>query len=146
MSNIVQKMCKEYKVQLLDKAVTPEEPLDPYYNGNSACCRGSNPLIILGRYQNPEFRLISFFHELGHIVATETNVIPQYKDLPYPHYEEAVAWRIGLRLAEKRDILFSKHAISWAKEKLISYFKDDCLEHTPLKFLETALNEAFAAR
>jgi len=103
---------------------------------------GGKPEIFLGQYEDQELRLISFFHELGHIVSTDEGKVPKYEDLPYYHYAEAVAWKRGLELAVDEGVAFSGKALEWAKEQLATYFLDDHPEKTPAKHLAQALQDA----
>ena len=145
---LIQRLCRQHHIELFDYAVGWKEGETPSYGIEmSSCTLGRSkhwaPKIYLGVYQDPELRLISFFHELGHVLDSDNKRCPAYEDLPYYHFCEASAWRMGLRLATRAEILFSDNAISWGKKQLATYFEDDHPERTPLKFLPEALSYAF---
>lgn len=80
------------------------------FNGNGA-------EIWLGFYDNDEHRLLSFFHEMGHLLMTEKEL---NTDLTM-HQVEKAAWRHGYVLARKHNIEFSEDAVNWGKEQLKTY-------------------------
>jgi len=144
--SLIAKLCKRYHIEFFDFSTDWEGELPSYGIEGSSCCTRSKhlkPLIQLGVYQDPEIRLLSFFHELGHIVDRDNRRIPEYKDLPYYHFNEASAWRMGLRLAFRNGVEFSQNALDIAKRYLATYFEDDNMERTPLKYLQEALDYAF---
>jgi len=63
--------------------------------------------IIIGIYNNPEKELISFFHELAHIL--------------YPDYNERETWREGIKIAERNQLIFDADTLKWAIEQCDSY-------------------------
>jgi len=70
--------------------------------------------IILGIYDNPEFRSISFFHEVGHFLS--------HKLLGDSEYEnERIAWEVGFAVAASHGIFFSEEAEEFANDSLDSY-------------------------
>jgi len=135
MSRIIElrKIATEFGVQLSE--LGPDIDIEDRINHSYAY--GCDE-IALGIYEDEELLVISFFHELGHCVGS----LPPYEECQYDHYKEARAWRVGLALAADRGITFSSRALEWAREQLTSYFKEDCPEHSPLKFLPEALREA----
>jgi hypothetical protein len=139
-------LCRRHNIELYDYA-NYEGELPSYAIEASQCTMARSkygpPTIFLGVYKNPELRLISFFHELGHIVDVDNRRIPKYEDLPYYHFSEASAWRMGFRLAYRNGVEFSQEAIDWAKTQLASYFEDDNPEQTPVKYLPIANKYAF---
>lgn len=103
---------------------------------NRSWCSGRD--IFLGQYDDEELRCISFFHELGHSVTE----LPPFEDWPYSHYDEAVAWRVGLALAEAEGLAFSDIARAWAATELLTYFHDHNPEGCPTRFAPMALRDA----
>jgi hypothetical protein len=94
--------------------------------------------VWLGKYDVEEFRRISFFHEVGHVIGAG---IP-YDEYPYFHYDEAMAWKAGLLLAATEGIFFSHAALQWARGCLFSYFGDNHPEKTPFRFWRRALTDS----
>lgn len=131
-------ICDRWGIELHEG---PQEGWDEDSYTNCSSCAGSDE-IFLGVYEDPELRMLSFFHELGHCVSAKLGQIPDYEDLPYYHYSEALAWQVGLSLASTYNIEFSPKALTWAKEQLGSYFRDGSPEATPLKHLPQALEDA----
>ena len=100
--------------------------------------------ITLGIYTKPELRVISFFHELGHIDDQQNKRLPEFNDLPYYHFDEASAWRTGLELASEAGIKFSEDAVMWAMDQLNTYFTENPnAEKTDIKYLQEAITYAF---
>ncbi len=93
-------------------------------------------MIKLGLYDDPELRLFSFFHELGHTQY----ILPPYNEWPYggPGYKEALAWKLGIELAKEYEVVFSAEAKSWAIEQLSTYFYEGVEGSNP-KYFESAL-------
>lgn len=92
--------------------------VDKYIN----CSYCSNDEIYLGIYDDQELKLLSFFHELGHLKDTtdwdwelDTRKNAQYKI-------EQRAWEIGYEIALLNHIEFSDKAKQWALEQLETYF------------------------
>ena len=73
-----------------------------------------NSDIWLGIYDNPELKLISFMHELGHVVGNYTSDMSTYDC-------EQRAWEVGYMTAEMYGIKFSDEATSWALDQLNTY-------------------------
>ena len=62
---------------------------------------------------------------------------------PYDKYAEAVAWKLGIRMAADEGITFSEKALEYAREQLSTYFDDDRVPETsPEKYLRLALRTA----
>jgi hypothetical protein len=84
--------------------------------------------IELGIYDDPELRLVSFFHELGHYLD-DKRCLEEEGTVPGPHsspvqltYDrELMAWRMGLLTALDEGYQFSEKAIVWADEQLWTY-------------------------
>ena len=103
--------------------------------------------IVLGIYEDDENKLISMFHEIGHILLdklTKENVFPSYEKYmldnkhmedcinsfgdgfgvadSYTYHVEQMSWILGLNLAKSNyDIEFSQNSIQWAKQQLATY-------------------------
>jgi len=92
---------------------------------NASYCHGRlgrKPAIVLGRYSDPELLLISFFHEVGHMLIEREEGPALAKLCSYPKWElERRAWLRGLWFAEQRGIHFGSQAISWAAIQLETY-------------------------
>jgi len=78
---------------------------------------GNDNEIWLGFYDNDEYKLLSFFHEMGHLLMTEKEL---NTNLTTYQYEKA-AWRHGYVLARKYNIEFNEDTIKWGKEQLKTY-------------------------
>ena len=63
--------------------------------------------IIIGIYCNSEKELISFFHELAHIL--------------YPDCDERETWNEGIKIAEYNQLIFDADTLKWALEQCDSY-------------------------
>lgn len=75
-------------------------------------------VVKLGIYNNPEFRLISFFHEAGHLlVGMDYMETYKYNKLMI----EIEAWNKGLALAASLGKRFSDDAIAWGYSQALTY-------------------------
>ena len=108
------------------------------WEGRSA---GVGDEIWIGSYADPELRLLSFFHEVGHTVSVARGLVPDYEEAPYQHYFEAVAWKVGLELAAEVGVSFSDGSLGWAREQLGTYFGASH-ELTPGEHLAQAIVDA----
>ena len=73
--------------------------------------------IVLGSFENDEFMIIAFFHELGHVACEHYKTIN-----PTNRYEiEKEAWKKGFELALSKGITFSFKAFRFAVECLKTY-------------------------
>jgi DNA polymerase III delta prime subunit len=81
---------------------------DCYINKSYICGQAR---IELGIYENIELMIISFFHELGHIV----NSVGDF------YNSEEKAWKIGFKLAESYEYNFSDETHKWCEEQLATY-------------------------
>jgi Zn-dependent peptidase ImmA (M78 family) len=84
---------------------------------NSSYC--SDKTIWLGIYDNEELKLLSFFHELAHILdqtdwSKNADATTEYK-------AEKHAWELAYKLAAANGIKFTRFAKEWAKEQLETY-------------------------
>jgi hypothetical protein len=74
--------------------------------------------IYLGIYDDPEEKIISFFHEVGHTLVPHRSL----KKVKYDTYKcEALAWKYGIQLAKFYGIEFSKETKKKAKIQLETY-------------------------
>jgi hypothetical protein len=104
------------KVSYVDDAYLKGINIPKEFFLNRSCSVGEEE-IVLGIYDDPILRRISFFHELGHIVDR--------KDHPSRYTIESGAWTTGLKIAEDHGITFSVKAIVYAFEQLETYAKTD---------------------
>lgn len=136
-TDIIKEIEKDFEVSVDDLEVEPgiAEELkncngqDRY--DNCSCCYGRK--IILGFYNNNELKLVSLFHELGHIHWTGDSYSKfteghNYRDLP----RELHVTDIGLSIARGRGIYFSDHALSWIYVQAFSYLRDENDKVIPL--------------
>ena len=92
------------------------------YLENCSFIYGSDE-IVLGLYDNPEWKLVSFFHEVGHIFVTRKYM----EDFHFDSEKiERQAWEIGYAIAASYGIFFSDETKAWAKEqeeghKIVAY-------------------------
>lgn len=79
--------------------------------------------IGIGLYENTEFELVSFFHELGHCLLARDGT-PNLDSMPLSHWkieQEAQAWAVGFAMADCYSIKFSAKARAWARKQLRTY-------------------------
>ena len=125
-------VAEDFEVTILDVLDAPQlieaNGRDKYTN-KSYSVASSNE-IILGLYDDPELKLISLFHELGHILAVfepedfyeEYSKAHQYRELP----NELRATALGLEIAfVMYDIAFSDKALKWMYEQAFTYCRKD---------------------
>ncbi len=130
--NVIKQISKKYSIVLHQVRTNDQfckaNGIDWYLN-HSSCCGswqryrdGLNkdcPEIWLGIYDDKEQRLISFFHEVGHIIdetdwSINANTTTSYK-------AEKNAWKLGYKLAKEYGITFSVGAKRWAAKQLKTY-------------------------
>ena len=76
--------------------------------------------IVLGIYENREYKQAAFFHEIGHTLVTE-----QYEKL-VNHDEmliEFQAWIEGLKIAKKYGHRFSDKCFKYILKSINSYYR-----------------------
>jgi len=96
---------------------------------NYSCIYGCDE-IALGKYNDPELRFISFFHELGHtLVSNEYIKLTQYNTLII----ELKCWDLGIEFAINRGIVFSDNAVRWGYEQALTYVGHDERENSNWK-------------
>lgn len=137
--------CGDYNTPItLTHLSDDDEPLFEDTNHNRAYCAYDE--IYISSFDNLEHRLISFFHELGHIDDQQSKRLGPWEKWDYYHFDEASAWRTGIRLAKDHGITFSEDTLNYAKESLSTYFQDNPLnsEKTHIEFLNSAIEYAFS--
>lgn len=77
-------------------------------------------VIILGIYKNPELRIASFFHELGHTLLTKQFAKLINHDMMLEEYQ---AWIDGLKIAKKYGYEFTDDGYLFILEALQTYYK-----------------------
>jgi len=118
---MINKIAKKYninlhKVKAGDK-YCKANGIDTYLNKSySSGSKNHNPEIWLGIYYDKELKLISFFHELGHILCKR-------KESDTIYQMEEKAWKKGIKIANKYEIFFSDETLKWSKNQLKSYEK-----------------------
>ena len=109
---------KLYEVQPGDKYCQANDE-ESYHN--SSYCAGSvrskcDAELWLGFYDDEELRLISFFHEMGHMLDDTL-----YKEGMTVYDFEKTAWEKGYELAKEYGIKFSRKSKGWATKQLNTY-------------------------
>jgi hypothetical protein len=86
---------------------------DSYIDHSYIC---GNDRIELGIYSDPEKRIVSFFHEIGHTMSS-------YKwRLKHTQQEiERRAWKDGYKFARSFGIVFNKETKDWAEQQVLTY-------------------------
>ena len=92
------------------------------YQGCSSC---SGKEIYLGFYNDDELKLVSLFHELGHMyfnakTPCDYSERHDYRSFPY----ELQCTRIGLDIAYDQGIVFSDHALAWIYSQAYTYLRN----------------------
>ena len=122
MNDVLSVVCKKHNLTIIQI-----EPGDKYCQANGEevyinNCRIGGRDIELGIYDNDEFKLISFFHELGH------RLIPHefWKECGYNTLlGELECWRLGIIEAKKFGVLFSDAALEFGYMRALSYVGHD---------------------
>lgn len=112
LSNLT-KIAKKYGIKEFIKVERGDEAckangVDSYINSSYIC---GNDRIEIGIYSDVELMIVSFFHELGHIVNNKEGMFNSEKQ----------AWKIGFKLAKQHHYYFCGNTYKWAKEQLNSY-------------------------
>jgi len=106
-SEIIDRIAKDHNIKVIQAACV---------NQSWAC----NDEIWLGIYEEPEFHLLSFFHEMGHHLDKSA----WHLDDKATKYDiEKAAWYLGYILAHKYAVKFSNEAIEWGQKQLRTYEK-----------------------
>lgn len=99
----------------VDDAYIQSTGMDPENFENRSYIAGGE--IVLGRYQDRDLLLASFFHELGHKADPRQHAT---------YYEsERGAWEVGFALASFYGFEIQNHAVKWAEEQLGTYDKPE---------------------
>lgn len=120
---MIKEIAEKYNVNLHEVQPGDEhcqEMNDETYH-NSSYCAGSvrskcDADLWLGFYDDDELRLISFFHEMGHMLDDTL-----YEDGMTVYDFEKIAWEKGYILAKEYGVKFSRKAKGWATRQLNSY-------------------------
>lgn len=105
-------IARRYGVQLEDMALPGAEGAEDFYTERSAAMGRT---ILLGVYRDPGRRAVSFFHELGHLLAPDMGPDAETYD------RELQAWRVGLMVALVEGYKAPPAALEWADEQLETY-------------------------
>jgi len=117
----IESLAKEMGITLINNNIDTNN--DPLYND----CMGTDDTIWVGEYDNKEFELISFFHEIGHNLVSQDFIKKwEYNTLII----ELECWNLGIEKARQKGILFSDKAIAWGYKKALSYVGNDERENT----------------
>lgn len=116
----VDELAERFKVKLIvvDDPFVKESGMDWAWWLNRSESSGSvsdRPEIIIGAYSDDELKLLSFFHELGHVLTPDPAKLPDMMAV------ERAAWRIGYAVAESMGVRFSPRAKAWARRQLAAY-------------------------
>jgi len=102
--------------------IAKERNLTISYTDDRDNCHIAGNEIFIGMYSDNEFKLISFFHELGH---------KNLQKYPYSTLlTELECWHMGIEIAKAYDILFSDRAIKFGFEKALTYVGHDERENS----------------
>lgn len=143
------KLCKEHNIRLFDAAHhdwSKDEDGLPEYYVNDCASTGDDTMageIMMGAYEQPDRKLIDFFHMLGFVMMGIEKITPTLQETKYRHYPDALAWKRGFELAQEQGITFDADDIDWVKERFSAGFKDGHAEWSPAKYLDDALSLAF---
>lgn len=127
---MIREIAKKYNVKLYEvekgdkycQANGEESYHNTSYSAGSIYCKcgaggcENNAEIWLGFYDEDEYRLLSFFHELGR-VTDDTN----RDGIGTDYISEKAAWDNGYELASEYGIKFTRKAKGWATRQLNSY-------------------------
>ena len=129
--SLAKSLCKKYgcKLKLLNRRNLKSEDPTRFRNKNFRnrawfYCGTKTRKIVIGLYRNPERKTASFFHELGHVVTVKN--ISDLSTLSRVYYGlliewEKIAWAVGLTMAMKHDIHFSKRTLGRCRKALQNY-------------------------
>lgn len=115
---IMQRLAAEFGVGLLfaDPYLVEVNGLETYVGRSFS----SEDTIWIGLYSDGERKLLSFFHELGHVLDGRTD-----RPRVSVYDNERVAWEVGRRVADRECVRFSEEAWRWAAEQLATYNKPE---------------------
>ncbi len=89
--------------------------IDTYMN--TSYCTGhikNKANIFIGIYNDEELKILSFFHELAHVIGRPDDFATKYLNEKY-------TWALSYELAKQYNINFSKKAKRWARIALSTY-------------------------
>jgi len=115
---MIQKIAKEFSKKIIDceddKKYIQANDIKDYINSSYIC----GDEIILGLYKDKKKRLISFFHEIGHILVDQ-----EFKEsVEYDSFLiELEASHRGIKFAKERGIEFHKKIKHWLYRQAITY-------------------------
>ena len=116
--DIKEQIAKNLGMKLIDckRDTNYPETVDMEDSDFDNCSFFTSDEIILGFYDDDELQLISFFHEVGHLI------IQKIIELTHNKYDiEYHAWNVGFKIAHSHGICFSRKAKRWAIKQLNSY-------------------------
>ena len=122
-NEIIEAVCKDYGLTLVDAAVEGVSELAGVFNidpsrlkGQSYCIGGTE--IVLGAYESEEIRVAAFFHEVGHILSNLDHNNNNWSQL----LVESLAWKLGVMLAAKYGLCqWNKEVGEYVMASLASY-------------------------
>jgi hypothetical protein len=127
MNKIISQIEHDFNIKVIDlenDIISAESYIQANgYDAYQSCSYCIGEKIILGFYNNNELKLISLFHELGHIMRYEDEQffrLNNYRKFPI----ELNATNTGIEIAIKYNIIFSDHALSWMYSQAFSYLRD----------------------
>jgi hypothetical protein len=77
--------------------------------------------VYVGFYENDELLTASFFHEIGHRIASELSYNMSTDGLDFKVAPELIAWLLGIREAARHGVAFSAATLDWALRQALSY-------------------------
>jgi hypothetical protein len=118
---IIRETAKKLNITLVDVVKEPEyidniHANEDYFRERSECIVADRE-IILGFYRYKIVRLASFFHEVGHILATKND----YEGCKTCEDYERVAWKLGEQYA------LMEYNIDFNDYNNVQIYKNNCL-------------------
>ena len=133
---MIKQLAKEMGITLINN--NDDTNNDKLYND----CMVTDDTIWMGDYDNEEYKLISFFHEIGHNLVTQSFIKKwEYNTLMI----EIECWNLGIEEARQRGILFSDDAIQWGYGKAMSYVGNDERESSAWDSSKLWINKKYAS-
>lgn len=116
---IIRKVCK-VGLECLDKSEESETYKKEWKNVLEDRAIISGHTITLGLFKNEQKRLLTFFHEVGHMAITAKygNLI-KWK----PVVIEMQCWQNGIELAASMGVHFDTKTLLWGYERALTYKK-----------------------
>lgn len=127
MINLIDGLCEKFDIELVDVAIQGDYPSQcgmPAENFVNRSFHIGDSTIVLGIYGNPELRIASFFHELGHLCLDHKSMTLHRLYDCVLHFHEVYAWGCGMKIAREMSVGFSKETIEWCKSQLVGYLKN----------------------